>query len=157
MPFFLRSKVSGLSGEISGYIFWGIIEKEKLYCGDIKHFMGSAPCMETRKRKALATGISNIHWLFVMTNTNMQSSKVVFTFSFFNQKYHFWANLVKKIEIVSLSWHLLPRLIRIYWIQWWCWLIFDQKYSFWANLVQKIKIVTLRWNLVSRYIQKCRI
>ena len=32
----------------------------------------------------------------------------------------FWANVVQKIEIVSLSWNLVPRLIWISRIQWWC-------------------------------------
>ena len=53
------------------------------------------------------------------TNSNIQNSKVVFTFSVLNRKYTFWANLVQKIKIVSLSWNLVPRLIRIYNIQWW--------------------------------------
>ena len=41
--FFIGSKVSGLSGEVSGYIFWGITEKETFYCEDNKHFIGSVP------------------------------------------------------------------------------------------------------------------
>ena len=53
------------------------------------------------------------------TNSNIQNSKVVFTFSVLNRKYTIWANLVQKIKIVSLSWNLVPRLIRIYNIQWW--------------------------------------
>ena len=53
------------------------------------------------------------------TNSNIQNSKVVFTFSVLNRKYTFWANLVQKIKIVSLNWNLVPRLIRIYNIQWW--------------------------------------
>ena len=54
---------------------------------------------------------------------------------------------------------MAPRLIRIYRIQWWCWLFpfSDWKNLFWANLVQKIKIVGLGWNLVSRLIRICRI
>ena len=38
---------------------------------------------------------------------------VIFTFSVFDHRYSFWANLVQKIKIVSLSLNLVPRLIRI--------------------------------------------
>ena len=41
-------------------------------------------------------------------------------FSVSDQKYPFWTNLVQNIKIVSLSWTLVPRLIRIRRIQWWC-------------------------------------
>ena len=51
------------------------------------------------------------------TNSNMENSMVVFTFSGLNQKHFFWVNLVQKIKIVSLSWILVPRLIRICRIQ----------------------------------------
>ena len=54
------------------------------------------------------------------TNLNMQNSMVVYTFSVLNQKNPFWANVVQKIKIASLSWNLVPRLIRICRIQWWC-------------------------------------
>ena len=37
------------------------------------------------------------------TNSNMQNSMVVFTFAALDQKYPFWANLVQKIRIASLS------------------------------------------------------
>ena len=37
------------------------------------------------------------------TNSNMQNSLVIFTFSVLEQKYLFWANLVQKIDIFSLS------------------------------------------------------
>ena len=36
------------------------------------------------------------------------------------RKHPFWANLARKIKIVSLSWNLVPRPIRICRIQWWC-------------------------------------
>ena len=59
---------------------------------------------------------------------------------------HIWS---KKIKIASLSWNLIPRLIRICGTQWWCLfcLFLDWKYPFWTNLVQKVKIVSLSWNL----------
>ena len=41
-------------------------------------------------------------------------------FSVLDQKNPIWANLIKKIKIVSLSWNLVPRLIWISRIQWWC-------------------------------------
>ena len=53
-------------------------------------------------------------------NLNMQNSMMVFTFSVLNQKNLFGVNLVHKIKIVSLSWNLVPRLIRICGIQCWC-------------------------------------
>ena len=48
------------------------------------------------------------------TNSNMHISMVVLTFYVFYRKYPFWANLVQKIKIVSLSWNLVFRLIRIW-------------------------------------------
>ena len=77
-----------------------------------------------------------------------------------DRKYSFWPTLDQKIKIVTLSRNLVPRLIQICRIQWWCSLFpfFDQKYAFWANLVQKIKIVSLTWNLVHSLIMWiCRI
>ena len=37
------------------------------------------------------------------SNSNMQNSIVIVTFSVLDQKHTFWANLVQKIKIVSLS------------------------------------------------------
>ena len=53
----------------------------------------------------------------------------------------------------------MPRLTRIYRIQWWCSLfsVLEWKYPFWTNLVHKFKIVSLSSNLVSRLIRICRI
>ena len=89
----------------------------------------------------------------------MQNSVMLFTFFFFDQDWSFWANLVQNVKIVRLRWNLIPRLIRIYRIQWCCSLffIFDWKCSFWANLVQNVKIVSLRWNLIPRLIRISRI
>ena len=53
------------------------------------------------------------------TNSNMQNSMVMFILSVFDWKYPFWANLVQKVKIISLSWNLVPRLIRVCRIQWW--------------------------------------
>ena len=115
----------------------------------------------------------------------MQNSTVMFTFSVSEWKYPVWANLVQKIKIISLSWNLVPTVIRICRVQWWCplflflirntlfgqiWLklkfriytysnmmctFFVRKCPVWDNLVQKLKIVSLRWNLIPRLIWIC--
>ena len=54
------------------------------------------------------------------TNSNMQNSMLMFTFSVFDWNYPLWAKLVLKIKIVNLNWNLVPRLIRICRIQWCC-------------------------------------
>ena len=51
------------------------------------------------------------------SNSNMQNSMVMFILSVFDWKYPFWANLVQKVKIISLSWNLVPTLIRISKIQ----------------------------------------
>ena len=84
----------------------------------------------------------------------MQNCVVVFTFSVLEGKYPFWANLVRKIKNFTLSWSLVPRLIRISRIQWWCSLFL---FSTRKTLFQKLKIVSLSWDLVPRLIQICRI
>ena len=53
-------------------------------------------------------------------HTNSRNSMVMFTFSFFDQKYPFCLNLVQKIKIVSLSWNLVAILIWICKTQWCC-------------------------------------
>ena len=45
---------------------------------------------------------------------------MLFSFLIFEWKYPFWANLVQKIKILTLSWNLVPTLIRTCRIQWWC-------------------------------------
>ena len=50
---------------------------------------------------------------------------VAFTFYLCHWKYHFWANLVEKIKIVSLSWNLVPRLTWTCRIQWWVLVLFS--------------------------------
>ena len=49
----------------------------------------------------------------------MQNSMMLLTLFIFEWKYPFWANLVQKIKIISLSWHLIPILIQTCRIQWW--------------------------------------
>ena len=50
----------------------------------------------------------------------MQNLMVAFTYSFFDQRYQFWGNLVQKIKIICLKWKLVPRLIRICRLEWSC-------------------------------------
>ena len=50
----------------------------------------------------------------------MQYSMVMFFFLVFDRKYPFSANLVQKVKIISLSWNLVGRLIRICRIQRYC-------------------------------------
>ena len=54
------------------------------------------------------------------TNFNLNNSIAMLTFYVLDWKYLFWANLVQKINMVSLSWDLVPILIRICRIQWQC-------------------------------------
>ena len=59
----------------------------------------------------------------------MQNSMILFTFFVFEWKYPFWANLVQKVKIISWSWNLVARLIRICRIQWCCSL-----FCFWVEI-----------------------
>ena len=52
------------------------------------------------------------------TNSNMQNSMGMFTFSLFNGKHVFWAFLVQKIKIVYFTLNLVLRLIQICRILW---------------------------------------
>ena len=87
-------------------------------------------------------------FLKLYTNSNIQNSIMVLTFSALDWKYGFWTNLFQKIKIVSLSRNLVPRLkyadfnrnmqisIMIFTFS-----IFEHKYPSWTNFVQKFKIV----------------
>ena len=87
------------------------------------------------------------------TNLNMHNSMVMFNFSVFDWKYPFWTNLVQKVKIISWSWNLVPRLIRICRIQWWCWIflflignaLFGQIWS--KKLKLSVQGETQYWNL----------
>ena len=68
---------------------------------------------------------------------------VAFILSVLIWKYSFWVNLVQKTKIVSLSWNLVLRLIRI-WRIWWCYsfFVFLTRYIlFRRKLFQKQKTV----------------
>ena len=73
-------------------------------------------------------------------------------FSVFGRKF-------QKFKIISLSWNLVARLIRICRTQRWSsfFSALDWKCPIWTNLVNKVKIVTLNWNLVPRITRICRI
>ena len=84
----------------------------------------------------------------------MQILMVVFPFFVLDRKYPFRANLVQKFKIVCLCWNLALRLIRIWRIQWWCWLfcfrhflqVFSKKFICHFNVTwsvsQQLKPVT---------------
>ena len=77
------------------------------------------------------------------TDLNMQSSVVVFIFSDLDWKYFFWANLVQKIKIATLSWNMVPRLIWICRIQWkelFTFFVFDWEYPFEANFIREAEV-----------------
>ena len=80
------------------------------------------------------------------SNSNMQNSVTLFTFFIFDWKYPFCANLVQNVKIVSLSWNLVPRLVRIWKIQSWCslFLFLIGNTLLGENFVQKVKIVSLK-------------
>ena len=61
---------------------------------------------------------------------------VMLTFSVFDHKYPFWAHLLRKNKIFSLSWNLESRLVRICTIQWLCLLFLLQ--TLFASFMQKI-------------------
>ena len=80
----------------------------------------------------------------------MQNSMMLFTVFVFDRKCPFWVNLVQIVNVVSLRWNLIPIIIWICRIQWWCSLFsFYRKRLFWANLVENVKIVSSRLNLVA--------
>ena len=81
----------------------------------------------------------------------------MFTFLVFGRKYSVLDNLVQKIKMFTLSWHLVRTLIRTCRIQWWCsvFLLLIGNTLFGANLVEKVKIVSWSWNLVARLIWIC--
>ena len=54
------------------------------------------------------------------SNSRMQNSMVMFILPVFDWKCAFWANFVQKIKIITLSWNLVPTLIRACRIHWWC-------------------------------------
>ena len=71
--------------------------------------------------------------------SNMQNSVVLFTFSVFDRKYFFRANLVQKTKfhlkllfVARLIWICMQNSVLMFTFS-----VFDQKYPFWANLTHK--------------------
>ena len=92
----------------------------------------------------------------------MQNSMMLLTFFVFDWKYSFWANLVQKVKIISFIWNLVPKLVRVCRIQWWCSLfwfltgntLFGQIWSIWSELSDQAEIVkTLLWKLINIFLQ----
>ena len=95
----------------------------------------------------------------VMQNIQIfDGGPVMFMVTSQEQKCPFWANLVPKFKIVSLSWNLVSRLMIIC-RNHWCTLFrfLTGNTFFGANLVPKLKIVCLKWNLEAKLIWTCRI
>ena len=91
--------------------------------------------------------------------SNIANSMMVFTFSFADQKYPFWANLVENIKSVCLSWNLMSRLLNNYaeydgGFNFFC---LRPKISFWGKFGPIFKIVYLKWILEHKVIWICRI
>ena len=80
------------------------------------------------------------------TYSNMKNAMVLFTFSVLDRKHPFWANLVHKIKIVSLSCNVVPRLILICRIQWWCsvFLFYAGNTLFWWMKVSEARLLSLQ-------------
>ena len=70
-------------------------------------FLGSSKCLKT-----------TVELIFTTQKANTCSPWTAC--SAFNWKYLFWVNLVQKLEIISLNWNFVPRLIRLCRIPWWC-------------------------------------
>ena len=70
---------------------------------------------------------------------------VVFTVYYLDWKHRFLEVLVQQIEIVSLSRNLVPRLIIICRIQWWCSLfLFDTRNTLFYCLCDRAGVETLK-------------
>ena len=93
------------------------------------------------------------------TNSNMQNSMALFTFSVSDRKQPFWVNLVQKNWTCQfkLKFGNRTNLNMQNSMVMFNFSILDWKNLFWANFVQKIKIVNLSGNLVPRLIRITRI
>ena len=109
-------------------------------------------------------GLKNQNCLFKLkfgtkTNSNRQNSMMMFSFSDFDWKYPFMANIVQKNHNCHVSWNFVSWLIRVCKIKSWSSLFLFRldMYPLWVHLVQKIKIVVLSWNFLPLLIRICRI
>ena len=73
----------------------------------------------------------------------MQNSMAMLTFSFFDGKYSFWANLIQKIKIVNLRSNSVLKLIQICRIEW-LYFCYRPEITLRANLVQHLENVSLK-------------
>ena len=85
------------------------------------------------------------------TNSNMQNSIMLFPFLLFEWKYPFWGNMVQKNKIVTLSWNLVPTIIRTCRIQWWCsfFFCFWSEIPFWDKFGRKSQNYHLKLKFVT--------
>ena len=79
-------------------------------------------------------------WSKKLKLSNMKNSIAVFNFSVLDGKFPFRANLFQKFNIVSLSWNIVPRLIRICRIPWGYSLVL-----FWTRNTDHRQIWLLEW------------
>ena len=84
-----------------------------------------------------------------LSNSNIQNSKIMFTFSVLDRKYLSWVRLVQKIKIVSLSWNLVLRRIQICRIQCWCSLVLFLTGStlFWQISSKNSKLLKVKFDI----------
>ena len=98
----------------------------------------------------------------IISNNHGRTRKCNFSVS--DCKYRFWANLVQNIKKVSLSWNMVPRLIRICRVHWLCSLfpfltkniqntLFGQIWPKIQNC-QSLMTMVLSWDLVPTIICK---
>ena len=117
--------------------------------------------MAPLKFPRLPISFCNIYFLFISSAIRRRSNDHGRTrkcnFSVLDRKYLFWAYLVHKIKIASLSWNLVTWLMRTCRTGGVHFLCFRPEIPFWTNLVRKFKIVSLSWNFVTWLIRMCRI
>ena len=120
-PYFSQFKYAEFNGDVHSFCFWSEIP-----------FLGRFGPKNQNYQFKLKFG--------TYTNSNMQNSMLMFTFSGFDWKYPFWANLVQKVKIISWSWNLVPRLNRVCRIQWWCLLFLSLMENTYFGQIWSIKL-----------------
>ena len=93
------------------------------------------------------------------TNSNMQSSMVMFIFFCFWSEIPFWGKFSSSSQNYQLQLKFgtytnsnMQNSVMLF-----TFFAFEWKYPFWENLVQKVKMIGWIWNLVARLIRICRI
>ena len=83
------------------------------------------------------------------TNSNVQNSTVMYSFSIFDWKYPFWTSFAKiqnclfKVKFGTWTNSNMQNSMVMF-----TFFIYNRKYPFCVNLILKIKIVSLNWKLV---------